>query len=89
MTLSLVRTTTLFRPREGVAIVHSGIEAAPYQSTSTKKKVAETSLEMGKKGTKGVTAKGNWVGVEAGETADFAHVLLIPVRAESRCRTCH
>jgi len=35
---------------------------------------------MGKKGSKGVTAKGSWMGVEAGETSDFSHSLQVPVR---------
>ena len=45
-----------------------------------KKKVAETTLEMGKKGNSGVTAKGIWLGVEKGESLDFSHFLLVPVR---------
>lgn len=39
---------------------------------------------MGKKGSKGVTAKGNWMGVEGGESADFSHFLLVPVSLLSR-----
>ena len=46
----------------------------------TKKKVAETTLEMGKKGNSGVTAKGIWLGVDKGESLDFSHFLLVPVR---------
>jgi hypothetical protein len=62
-----------------VAVPAQDNDAMACQSTSTKKKVAETSLEMGKKGSKGVTAKGTWVGVDAGETAEFSHFILIPV----------
>ena len=49
----------------------------------TKKKVTETTLEMGKKGNSGVTAKGIWLGVDKGEALDFSHFLLVPVRLAS------
>jgi hypothetical protein len=50
------------------------MEGGTNHTQSTRKKVAETTLEMGKKGTKGVTAKGSWMGVDS---------LLVPVRCFS------
>lgn len=87
LTLSLVRTTTVFRPRpyldagHGVDAKHEDgdIDADACHTQTTRKKVAESTLEMGKKGSKGVTAKGSWMGVEGGESADFSHFLLVPV----------
>ncbi|GAA5862218.1 hypothetical protein JCM8547_007774 [Rhodosporidiobolus lusitaniae] len=81
LTLALVRTTTIYRP--------SATEGGPSHTQSTRKKVAETTLEMGKKGTKGVTAKGSWMGVDAGESADFSHSLLVPSDALSIPRGRH
>ncbi|GAA5978811.1 hypothetical protein JCM11641_003571 [Rhodosporidiobolus odoratus] len=80
LTLALIRTTSIHRP---------GTDGAPSQSQTTRKKIAETTLEMGKKGTKGVTAKGSWVGVDAGESADFSHSLLVPSDALSIPRGRH
>ncbi|KDE08057.1 hypothetical protein MVLG_01758 [Microbotryum lychnidis-dioicae p1A1 Lamole] len=77
LTLSLLRNTVVLRPGDKPSASSEGF-AEPFTSQSTRKKVAETTLEMGKKGSKGVTAKGNWLGVEAGETADFSHSLIIP-----------
>jgi hypothetical protein len=87
LTLSLVRTTTIFRPRpyldagsgyDGTS-PDGDIDADACHTQTTRKKVAESTLEMGKKGSKGVTAKGNWMGVEGGQSADFSHFLLVPV----------
>jgi hypothetical protein len=88
LSLSLIRTTVVFRPRphltagNGIDPAHPReIEIDPdaCQTSTTKKKVAESVLEMGKKGTKGVTAKGMWMGVAKGEDASFSHSLVVPV----------
>jgi hypothetical protein len=55
------------------------MDADACQTQTTRKKVAESTLEMGKKANKGVTAKGSWMGVDGGENADFSHFLLVPV----------
>ncbi|GAA5928775.1 hypothetical protein JCM10213_002553 [Rhodosporidiobolus nylandii] len=80
LTLALIRTTSIYRP---------GADGTPSQTQSTRKKIAEETLEMGKKGTKGVTAKGSWMGVDAGESADFSHSLLVPSDALSIPRGRH
>lgn len=85
MTLTLQRATSIIRPRSGVDAEDpafdkfEGDEIA-CQTQTTKKKVAEEVLEAGKKGHKGgVTARGLWMGVEAGEEVAFSHGLLVPV----------
>lgn len=76
MTLTLLRSITTFRPRP----VAQEVDTESCQTQSNRKKVAETTLESGKKAAKGdVTAKGNWLGVEKGSTADFMHSILVPV----------
>lgn len=60
--------------------VHADVDQDACQTQTTKKKVAETTLDMGKKSGRGaVTAKGMWMGVEPGEEVDFCHHLLLPV----------
>ncbi|GAA5863885.1 hypothetical protein JCM1840_005804 [Sporobolomyces johnsonii] len=97
LTLALIRTTTVFRPRPQLN-AGSGrdplsgdadLDADACQTQTTRKKVTETTLEMGKKGSKGVTAKGSWMGVEAGDSADFSHSLLVPPDALSISRGRH
>lgn len=87
LTLALVRTTTVFRPRPHLnagsgrdpVSGDTDFDADACQTQTTRKKICETTLEMGKKGSKGVTAKGSWMGVEAGEASDFSHSLQVPV----------
>jgi hypothetical protein len=78
----------VFRPKPYL-MAGSGIDPAypqeldidqdACQTSTTKKKVAESILEMGKKGSKGVTAKGMWMGVGKAEEASFSHSLVVPV----------
>ncbi|GAA6057651.1 hypothetical protein JCM3770_000281 [Rhodotorula araucariae] len=101
LTLALIRTTSVHRSaaRPSSHSSHDpygfGVEAVPAsaseptQTQTTRKKVAETTLELGKKGTKGVTAKGSWLGVEAGEVADFSPSFLIPEDALTISRGRH
>ncbi|GAA5931298.1 uncharacterized protein JCM15063_001429 [Sporobolomyces koalae] len=94
LTLALVRTTTIFRPRshssaESAREANAETDGESCQTQSTRKKICETTLEMGKKGSKGVTAKGSWMGVEAGEASDFSHSLQVPPDALSISRGRH
>ncbi|KAM0754096.1 hypothetical protein T439DRAFT_378184 [Meredithblackwellia eburnea MCA 4105] len=86
LTLTLLRNTTIFRPRSSTGLNESSNDTQAVQTQTTRKKVAETTLEMGKKVNKGVTAKGSWMGVEAGESADFSHSLEVPTDALSISR---
>ena len=85
-----MRTTTVFRPRPWLNTGDGhdpsnpsdvDIDADACQTQTTRKKVGETTLEMGKKVNKGVTAKGSWMGVGGGEKVDISHFLQIPVRS--------
>lgn len=89
LTFSLIRTQTVFRPRPHLTAgtgfdsndpVNAEIDFDACQTQTTKKKVAEETLDMGKKAAKGdVTAKGTWMGVDKGEQAEFCHYLQVPV----------
>lgn len=89
LTITLVRTTTVFRPRPYLTAgngvdendpEHADIDADACKTQTTRKQVAQTSLDMGKKGAKGsVTAKGMWLGVDAGGEVEFCHFLQVPV----------
>lgn len=89
LTLSLIRTTTIFRPKPHLTAgngfddkdpVYADIDQDACSTQTTKKKIAETSLDMGKKNAKGsVTAKGMWMGVDANQETEFCHFLELPV----------
>ena len=84
MVLSLLRTVTLFRPREDLNLDAGSREAYldpdACSTSTTRKKLTEELLELGQKGANGgVTARGWWTGVPAGGTVDFGHSMMIPV----------
>lgn len=81
LTLSLIRTTTIFRSRPHLDVASSSsADADACQTTTTRKLVAETTLEAGLRGLRGhVTEKGWWVGVDPGMRAKFTHFILLPV----------
>lgn len=85
LVITIVRTTTVFRPIETAQAAKEGIakqSEEACQSNTTKKKVAEATLEVGKKAAKGdVTAKGMWLGVDQDEEASFSHFIHVPVSA--------
>lgn len=95
LTLSLIRTTAIYRsdtkPSPAASpdlygfVVDKSASPSKGLLQSTKKKVVEMTLEVGKKGSKGVTAKGTWLGVDPGERADFSPSLLVPVRHSLPC----
>jgi hypothetical protein len=90
LTISLTRTITVFRPRpyltagDGVDPNdpdHADVDPDACKTQTIRKQVAETTLDLGKKGAKGsVTAKGMWLGVDAGEEDERCHFLVLPVR---------
>lgn len=85
ITLTLIRTVTLFRPRPELNVKageSSDMDPDACTTSTTRKKVTEELLEMGQKGSRGfVTAKGWWTGVEANTNLDFSHHLAIPADA--------
>ncbi|KAH9816612.1 hypothetical protein DFH28DRAFT_1160021 [Melampsora americana] len=99
LTLALIRTTTVFRSKdvssdsdtESSSEQRKTMKHPEFCSTqTTKKKIAESILTMGKKGHQGiVTAKGLWMGVDEGEEVAFSHFLMIPPEALTITRGRH
>ncbi|CAA7265902.1 unnamed protein product [Cyclocybe aegerita] len=80
--LELFRSTTIFR-RERPASGPEEIMSVSPASTTTKK-IAEASIVMGDRATRGhASAKGWWTGVAPGEMQVFMHSILIPVGAQN------
>lgn len=88
----LVRTDTVYRLDKdldatspdsrgpGSKPPESAVDPDACQTTTVRKAIAETTLEMGNKASTGyATAKGWWTGVEPGEALEFTHYLVIPV----------
>ncbi|GAA98222.1 uncharacterized protein L969DRAFT_102115 [Mixia osmundae IAM 14324] len=72
LSLTLIRSNKLHRPAS-----LTGDDVGRIQVV--KKKLIESVLEMGKKAQRGeVTAKGSWLGVSSGETAQCTHSITIP-----------
>uniref|UniRef100_V5GFC3 Arrestin C-terminal-like domain-containing protein n=1 Tax=Kalmanozyma brasiliensis (strain GHG001) TaxID=1365824 RepID=V5GFC3_KALBG len=91
MSLSLMRTVTLYKPRPELELdghrARKDIDPDACQTSTNRKKIAEEQLEMGQKGSKGaVTARGWWVGVEPGQRVESSHHMLIPADAMSISR---
>lgn len=88
LNLSLIRTTATYRSggrTDGNRAASTGKDAVPGQLIqSVTKRVAEANLELGKKSSSGPTAKGTWLGVEAGTSASFSPTIVIPVSAQLR-----
>ncbi|PVG00931.1 hypothetical protein CPB86DRAFT_154113 [Serendipita vermifera] len=83
LTLSLVRSETVFKPHADAATVsstsHISNESHPCQSSTTKRVVARSTLEAGESSSmKHATAKGWWTGVNPGTSLEFSHYFLIP-----------
>ncbi|KAJ1035752.1 hypothetical protein NDA13_000412 [Ustilago tritici] len=94
MTLSLIRTVTLYKPRLELDMDnHSArreLDPDACQTSTTRKKIAEEELEMGQKGSRGVvTARGWWTGVEPGQRVESSHYMHIPGDALSISRGRH
>lgn len=90
VTFTLIRNETIFRLNPGLDATSptsksTGIDADACQTSTTRRVVAETVLEMANKGTSGyATAKGWWTGIEAGGSLEFVHYILLPVGTQ-----CH
>lgn len=84
LTLSLIRFETVFKP-EVVTSTPSRQKSVKNedagQTSTVKRFVTQSILEMGEKATKRrATAKGWWTGVEPGAFYEFNHHILLPVR---------
>lgn len=83
LTLSLTRTTTVFRSTPHLNAGAEGTESIDIdacQTSTNRRQVAETVLESGQRGYRGVVSgKGWWLGVNPGEHSDLKHSILLPV----------
>ncbi|TKY86115.1 hypothetical protein EX895_004940 [Sporisorium graminicola] len=94
MTLALIRTVTLYKPRPELNLngqaMQRELDPDACQTSTTRKKIAEEELEMGQKGSRGVvTARGWWTGVEPGQRVESSHSMHIPADALSISRGRH
>ena len=82
--LAILCTTTVFRPSSqtgGVVAFENDRDAC--EAETTEKRIAETVLLAGQKGTKGhASAKGWWLGVGPGESSTLCYSILIPVNLQ-------
>lgn len=84
LTLTLVRTNTVFRPRP---MLDAGGDRDPdsCQTSTTHKVVSESALEICAGVAKGhASAKGWWTGIAPGRELDFLHYILLPVSSYLR-----
>ena len=82
VSLTLVRTTTLFKPKPQLDPGNRmSIDPDACQTATSHKVVAEELLERSHSVAKGhASAQGWWTGVQPGQEAQFSHWILIPVR---------
>ncbi|KDQ63197.1 hypothetical protein JAAARDRAFT_92192, partial [Jaapia argillacea MUCL 33604] len=85
--LSLIRTTTVFKPQPDLDTHPHAADPDSCQTSTSQKTVAESILEMGQTSAKGhASAKGWWTGVAPGRDAIFSHYIMIPPEALSVAR---
>lgn len=78
--ITLLRTTTVFKPLAGRKGT-TDTDPDACETMTMRKVVAASVLVMGQKCSKGhASAKGWWTGVRPGDTADFVHHIVLPVR---------
>lgn len=81
--MSLVRSVVVFVPQpelDASSRCSGDIDPDSCQTSTSRKQVAESILEMGTFGNKGrASAKGWWTGVAPNERYAFMHTILLPV----------
>ncbi|KAI0257218.1 hypothetical protein BJV78DRAFT_19938 [Lactifluus subvellereus] len=92
--LTLIRTTTVYRPRPGPRShrgehsVNDHISSASYQAKAFVDEISESRLVMAERTTRRcVSSKGWWAGVNPQERTAFTHRILIPPDALSIARS--
>ena len=82
LTLGIYRSTIVFKPKVPLENLpenrSTGADLDAWQTSATKKQVAESTLVVGERGTRG-HAKGWWTGVDPGKSMTFSHFISIPV----------
>ncbi|KAJ7751331.1 hypothetical protein DFH07DRAFT_1033153, partial [Mycena maculata] len=87
LTLTLYRSTTVFKRKIRRGPGSSVADPESWQTTTTRKSVATSTLEMAQAFPRGHASTGGWwAGVPGGERSDFAHLLLIPPDALTHIR---
>lgn len=87
--LTLIRTTTVYRPRSGSRShgersIDDHISSTSYQAKAFVDEISESRLVMAERTTRRcVSSKGWWAGVHPHEKTAFTHRILIPVCAYS------
>lgn len=80
LTLALIRTITTFKPHPQLDALPGCADPDACQTSTTRKKVAVSILEMGHTGEKGhASAKGWWTGIGPKQNMKFSHFILLPV----------
>jgi hypothetical protein len=88
LTITLLRTTTVFEPRPHLNLGASDdVDADACETITMVKEVAESTLQMGDQGAKGhASAKGWWTGVTSGQSRAFEHYIVLPVSSQFSTR---
>ena len=84
LTLGIYRSIIIFKPKVPLETLpdnrSTSADLYAWQTSATKKLVAESSLAVCEPGTRGhASAKGWWTGVGPGKSMAFSHFILIPV----------
>ena len=84
LTLGIYRSTIIFKPKVPLETLpenrSTSADLNGWQTSATKKQVAESTLIAGERGTRGhASAKGWWTGVDPGKSMTFSHFISIPV----------
>ena len=84
LTLGIFRSTVIFKPKVPLETLpenrSTGADLNTWQTSTAKKQVAESTLAVGERGTRGrASAKGWWTGVGPGKSMTFSHFISIPV----------
>ncbi|KZT30910.1 hypothetical protein NEOLEDRAFT_45328 [Neolentinus lepideus HHB14362 ss-1] len=87
VTLTLIRTTIVFKPKPVLNANPRDEDPDACQTSTSRKEVATSTLEMGQKSTKGhASAKGWWTGVGPDSEVELQHFIQIPPDALSVAR---
>ena len=84
LTLGIYRSTIISKPKVPLETLpenkSTSADLNAWQTSVTKKQVAESTLVVGERGTRGhASAKGWWTGVSPGKSMTFSHFISIPV----------
>ncbi|EIW87032.1 hypothetical protein CONPUDRAFT_116036, partial [Coniophora puteana RWD-64-598 SS2] len=75
--IALVRTSTIFRPHEN-RTTGARLDPDECQTSTVTKSLTESTLEVGHQSSRGhASAKGWWMGVDGGQSMEFAHFIII------------